>query len=51
MVDFQKSICNFSTPPHPTVIRQDIAVRDVSNLIWGCDSWEPMGSCLNLVFP
>jgi hypothetical protein len=48
---FENFCCNFGAPARATVIRQDIAVRDVSNLIWGFDSWEPMGSCLNLLFP
>ena len=48
MRNFQFYSCNFLTAPHRTGIRQDNAVRDVSNLIWGFASWEAMGSCSKL---
>ena len=49
MVDFQKIDCNFGAPARATVIRQDIAVRDVSNLIRGFDSGRPWESKVMIV--
>jgi hypothetical protein len=50
MVDFQKSGCNSGAARRHTAEREILAELGATDLKPAFGSWEPMESCLNLLF-